>query len=159
MDSAALCRQSFRTRAIRADSFDTRARAFLRRLEPRFFLASALWALRLRRSRTSSDAGKGTEVHADEAGSWNDLHGAFAMKRVNHQEAYSADGAWLRRAEIGHHHHIAGVYLSRYAQEAAWRDDHRRVSNSGQFRAVVGLVAKNKPSVDFCGYWQRSRAA
>jgi ISXO2-like transposase domain len=61
---------------------------------------------------------KGTIVHADEAGAWNDLHGRYEMKRINHQEAYSLDGActnWaeeffsrMRRAEIGHHHHIAG---------------------------------------------------
>jgi hypothetical protein len=53
------------------------------------------------------------------------------MKRINHLEAYSADGACtnqaelffsrMRRAEIGHHHHIAGAYLLRYAQEASWR--------------------------------------
>ena len=64
---------------------------------------------------------------ADEASSWNDLHAAFPVKRINHQEAYSADGACtngaeeffsrLRRAEIGHHHHLAGAYLARYAQE------------------------------------------
>ncbi len=35
----------------------------------------------------------------------------------------------MRRGEIGHHHHIAGVYLARYAQESAWREDHRRVDN------------------------------
>jgi transposase-like protein len=66
---------------------------------------------------------KGTVVHADEAGAWNDLHSRFEMKRINHQEAYSLDGActnWaeeffsrMRRAEIGHHHHIAGDYLLR----------------------------------------------
>src|SRR6185437_3230282 len=61
---------------------------------------------------------KGTIVHADEAGSWDGLHDRFEMKRINHQEAYSFDGACtnqaeeyfsrLRRAEIGVHHHIAG---------------------------------------------------
>ena len=71
---------------------------------------------------------KGTVVNADEATSWDGLHGAFEMKRINHEEAYSLDGActnWaeeyfsrLRRAETGHHHHIAGAYLLRYAQEA-----------------------------------------
>jgi hypothetical protein len=60
------------------------------------------------------------------------------VKRINHQEAYSLDGActnWaeeffsrMRRAEIGHHHHIAGQYLLRYAQEASWREDNRRMS-------------------------------
>jgi len=61
----------------------------------------------------------------------------------------------MRRAEQGHHHHIAGVYLGRYAQESAWREDHRRVDNGGQVRGVVGLAMAARPSVDFCGYWQR----
>jgi hypothetical protein len=34
----------------------------------------------------------GTEVYADEAGAWNELHGGFAIHRINHQEAYSLDG-------------------------------------------------------------------
>ena len=76
---------------------------------------------------------KGTIVNADESANWNDLHGRFEMKRINHEEAYSLDGActnWaeeffsrMRRAEIGHHHHVAGNYLLRYAQEASWRED------------------------------------
>jgi hypothetical protein len=33
--------------------------------------------------------------------------------------------AGVRRAEAGHHHHVAGPYLLRYAQEASWREDHR----------------------------------
>jgi hypothetical protein len=35
----------------------------------------------------------GTVVNADEAPSWNDLHSRFEMKRINHQEAYSYNGA------------------------------------------------------------------
>ncbi len=110
----------------------------------------------------------GTEVHADEANSWNDLHGHYVMKRINHQLAYSMDGACtngaesffsrLRRAEVGHHHHIAGAYLARYAQESAWREGHRRDDNGLQVRGVVGLALKARPSVDFCGYWQRNAA-
>jgi hypothetical protein len=76
---------------------------------------------------------KGTTVHADESGAWDGLHERFEMKRINHQEASSFDGACtnqaeeyfsrLRRAEIGIHHHIAGAYLLRYAQESSWRED------------------------------------
>jgi transposase-like protein len=29
---------------------------------------------------------RGTQVHADESGAWNSLHGRFLMKRINHQE-------------------------------------------------------------------------
>ena len=63
--------------------------------------------------------------------------------------------SYLRRAEIGHHHHIAGAYLLRYAQEASWREDNRRVSNGEQTRTVAHLAMKSGPSVDFSGYWQR----
>jgi ISXO2-like transposase domain len=88
------------------------------------------------------------------------------MKRINHQEAYSLNDACtndaesffarMRRAEIGHHHHIAGPYLIRFAQEIAWREDHRKDPNGFQVDRVVALVMRNKPSVDFCGYWQRN---
>ena len=112
---------------------------------------------------------KGTVVHADESSAWNPLHAKFAMKRINHQEGYSVDEACtngaesyfsrMRRGELGHHHHIAGAYFARYAQEAAWREDHRRVANGDQVDDIVGLAMGLGPSVDFCGYWQRARAA
>jgi hypothetical protein len=124
--------------------------------------ADAVAAIRLR-------VAKGTVVHADESPAWNPLHAGFAMRRINHQEGYSIDSACtngaesyfsrLRRGERGHHHHIAGPYLVRYAQEAAWREDLRRVSNGEQVYGVVGLAMRCRPSVDFCGYWQRAQAA
>lgn len=111
----------------------------------------------------------GTVVNADEASSWDNLHTSFEMKRINHSEAYSLDGActnWaeeyfsrLRRAEAGHHHHISGPYLLRYAQEAAWREDSRRVANGEQVQRVVKLAMTNTRSAEFCGYWQRRKAA
>jgi hypothetical protein len=64
----------------------------------------------------------------------------------------------MRRAEIGHHHHVAGPYLVRYAQEAAWREDHRRMDNRRHVLAVMGLAMANRPSVDWSGYWQRHLA-
>jgi len=118
-------------------------------------------ALNFVRSRIA----KGTVINADESPAWNDLHARFEMKRINHEEAYSLDGActnWaeeffsrMRRAEIGHHHHIAGAYLLRYAQEASWREDNRRMSNGDQTRRITGIAMTQRPSVDFSGYWQR----
>ena len=106
---------------------------------------------------------KGTVVHADEAGSWDNLHERFEVKRINHQEAYSLDGAYwaeeyfsrLRRAEVGIHRHIAGAYLLRYAQKSSWREDNRRVPNGDQVSRVAALAMKRGKSVDFTGYWQR----
>lgn len=108
-----------------------------------------------------------THLYADEAASWDDLHARFALERINHEEAYSipeqqiytnnAESFFsrMRRAEIGHHHHVAGPYLIRFAQEAAWREDHRRDPNGSQVDRIVALAMKHKPSVDFAGYWQR----
>jgi hypothetical protein len=42
---------------------------------------------------------KGAVVHADESGAWNDLHRRYEMKRINHQETYSLDGACTNWAE------------------------------------------------------------
>jgi transposase-like protein len=108
---------------------------------------------------------KGTIVNADEAASWDGLNARFEMKRINHSECYSDGEACtnqaesyfsrIRRGEIGHHHHISGAYLLRYAQESAWREDQRRVDNGAQVRRVTQLALTNKPSVDFSGYYQR----
>jgi ISXO2-like transposase domain len=116
----------------------------------------------------SSHVAKGTKLVADEAPSWNSLHSRFEVSRIDHSQAYSLDGVYsnnaesffsrMRRAELGHHHHVAGPYLVRYAQESAWREDNRRVSNGDQTRNTVALALSSKPSVDFCGYWQRHKA-
>ncbi len=111
-----------------------------------------------------------SKIVVDEASSWNALHAGFDVARIDHGKLYS-DGSGvytngaeeffsrMRRAEIGHHHHIAGRYLVRYAQESAWREDHRRVANGQQVKAVAGLAMMAPTSVDWCGYWQRAQKA
>jgi transposase-like protein len=112
----------------------------------------------------------GTKVIADEAPSWNALHGRFEVARIDHGQVYSTEGgiytngaegffSRMRRAESGHHHHIAGPYLIRYAQESAWREDHRRVDNGTQVKAVATLAMAAPVSGDWCGYWQRAMRA
>lgn len=107
-------------------------------------------------------------VHADEASHWDALSARFMTKRINHSEAYSFDDACtnqaesffsrLRRAEIGTHHHVAGKYLSAYANEMAWRENYRRMSNGDQFMAIVGAALDHPVSRQWKGYWQRRAA-
>lgn len=59
--------------------------------------------------------------------------------------------------EIGHHHHIAGAYLLRYAQEAMWREDNRRVSNGAQVDRLTKLALTTKASVGFHGLLATTR--
>jgi transposase-like protein len=110
----------------------------------------------------------GVTVHADEASHWDRLHARYLTKRINHSEAYSADGACtnmaesffsrIRRAEVGIHHHIAGPYLAAYAAEMAWREDNRRVSNGEQYLAATGAALAHPVSRQWKGYWQRAVA-
>ncbi|BGE86810.1 IS1595 family transposase [Methylosinus trichosporium] len=107
----------------------------------------------------------GATVHADEALHWDRLHALYLTKRINHEHSYSEDGACtnqaesffsrLRRAEIGTHHHIAGRYLSAYAREMAWREDHRRVSNGEQYLMMASAALAHPVSRQWKGYWQR----
>lgn len=109
-----------------------------------------------------------TTLYADEAAAWNALHARYELHRINHQESYSlkdeaqthtnnVEGFFsrMRRGEIGHHHHVAGPYLIRFAQEYAWRETNKRVSNGDQTDKVVTLAMRSPKSAVFCGYWQR----
>jgi len=108
---------------------------------------------------------EGVTIHADEASHWDRLAAHFPIKRINHQKAYSLNGACtnqaesffsrMRRAETGIHHHIAGRYLQAYATEMAWREDARRQSNGNQFAMLVSAAAIAPKSQTWSGYWQR----
>lgn len=107
----------------------------------------------------------GSTVYADEATHWDALHARFLTKRINHSEAYSDGEACtnqaesffsrLRRAEIGIHHHVAGPYLSAYANEMAWRENNRRVSNGEQYLMTTSAALTHPVSRQWKGYWQR----
>jgi hypothetical protein len=111
----------------------------------------------------------GTVMHADESKAWERLHASYETRRVNHSVAYSQDGvdtnqaesffSRMRRAEFGIHHRIAGRCLAQYANEMAWREDHRRVSNGDQFATVAALAMGHPVSREWSRYWQRNQAA
>ena len=46
-------------------------------------------------------------------------------------------------------------YLSAYASEMAWREDHRRVSNGVQYLAITSAALAHPVSRQWKGYWQR----
>jgi transposase-like protein len=105
-------------------------------------------------------------IHADEGTGWDALHAGWDTKRVNHSVRFYDEGVCtnqaesyfsrLRRMETGTHHHIAGPYLNQYANEASWREDHRRVANGAQAGIVGALAMASKPSRRFAVYWQRA---
>ncbi|MDX2201714.1 MAG: IS1595 family transposase [Hyphomicrobiaceae bacterium] len=109
----------------------------------------------------------GSTVHADEAAHWDTLHARFPTKRINHQIAYSLDGACTNQAESflarlrkmidGQHHHVSPQYLYQYANHAAWMEDHRRVDNGSLATMTLDLALSHKVSRNWKGYWQRHK--
>jgi transposase-like protein len=111
----------------------------------------------------------GSTVHADEAGGWNILHASYPMKRVNHSvEFKSEDGGCtnqaesyfsrLRRSEFGIHHRISGGLLQAYADECAWRENHRRQANGTHWNLITAAALAHGKSERWAGYWHRKAA-
>ncbi|WP_411816767.1 IS1595 family transposase [Hyphococcus sp. DH-69] len=108
----------------------------------------------------------GAEIHADEASHWDTLNAFFPVNRINHSEAYSANGictnqvesyfSRLRRMVSGQHHHVSPQYLHQYAAHAAWLEDHRRESNGALAGRIVRNAMTAPVSRQWKGYWQRS---
>ena len=95
------------------------------------------------------------------------LHDRFpAVGRINHSEAYSTEEAntnqaesyfsRLRRMVDGQHHHVSARYLYQYAAEAAWKEDHRSLSNGDAFRHTVALAMAAPVSRQWKGFSERN---
>ncbi len=107
----------------------------------------------------------GSLILADEAASWDVLHGWYTAKRINHSLAFSDDGACTNQAESffsrlrrmvgGQHHKVSGQYLHQYAAHAAWLEDHRREDNGALAHRALGLSLNHPVSRQWKGYWQR----
>lgn len=115
----------------------------------------------------NANISKNALVHADEHPAYDVLHSQFAMQRINHSVCYS-DGesctnqaeSWfsrLRRAEIGQFHRMGGKHLLAYAQEMAFRDNHRRKDNGTVMNMLLGLCLNAPQSHVWNGYWQGNK--
>ena len=105
-------------------------------------------------------------IHVDGSKGWNGLARDFKVARVEHNEAYSQDGvhtnwaesyfAMLRKMHYGTHHQISARYLDTYANELAWRQDHRAMKESEKVRLLLTHCLSAPPSAKWRGYWQQS---
>jgi transposase-like protein len=111
---------------------------------------------------------KGTVIYADEASAYDALHAHYDTRRVNHQVEYCSDtGAnsnqaesffsRFRRMQYGQVHKFGNQYLDNYANEAAYREDNRRMSNGVMFLDIMDKCVGTRVSRDFCGYWQGNK--
>ena len=110
----------------------------------------------------------GSQIHADEHNGYDHFHGHYDMQRVNHGIEYSgvygennnqaeSYNSRFRRMQYGQCHKIGNLYLSNYANEIAYREDTRRMSNGAIFNDILTKCIMSPVSNEFCGYWQGNK--
>ncbi|MCP4026879.1 MAG: transposase [Sphingomonas sp.] len=103
-------------------------------------------------------------LQADYGNQWEPLHLHFDVKRINHSEFFSKDGACTNQAESFFsrmrsgehvHKHISGAHISRYAMELGWKEQYSRTPNGTQVAMILATGGRTKPSGTFRGYWRK----
>lgn len=109
---------------------------------------------------------KSAKIRVDDGSHWIQLTGYFPdVKSVNHKsDGYSVNGIhtnWvesfngrIRRGIKGVHSRITGSHLQNYADEFAWREDQRRISNGMQFAILTKASARQPKSTKWRHYWR-----
>ena len=111
---------------------------------------------------------KGSVICTDESVGYDGLHAKFDTRRVNHSIEYRSDAgvtnnmaesyfSRFRRMQYGQCHKFGNLYLANYANEAAYREDTRRMSNGDIFDDISEKCATTPTSRDWCGYWQGNK--
>ena len=107
-------------------------------------------------------------ICADESPAYDTLHAKFDTRRVNHAKEYRSDDgitnnlaesyfSRFRRMQYGQMHKFGNLYLANYANEAAYREDTRRLPNGEIFKDILTKCAKTRTNRDWCGYWQGNK--
>ena len=63
----------------------------------------------------------------------------------------------FRRMQYGQMHKFGNLYLANYANEAAYREDTRRMANGEIFKDILTKCAKTRTNRDWFGYWQGNK--
>ncbi len=111
---------------------------------------------------------KGSVICADESNAYDALHAKYETRRVNHSIEYRSDDGTtnnlaesylsrFRRMQYGQTHKFGNLYLANYANEAAYREDTRRLPNGEIFNDIMKKCARTVTNRDWCGYWQGNK--
>jgi hypothetical protein len=131
------------------------------------YKTSFVLAHKMREAMQRPNLGLGGIVQVDGSRGWNGLANVYEVARVEHNDVYSRDGvntnwaesyfAILRKIHYGTHHQISARHLAAYANELAWRQDHRRMDESDKVALLLMLCLNAPQSQKWRGYWQQRR--
>jgi len=110
---------------------------------------------------------KNATIHVDGSPAYDDLEAWFDMRVGDHSKAYVGENgecsnqaesyfSRFRRLEYGQCHHISPLYLSNYANEIAYKEDNRRLSNKTLMIDVATKCMETPTHNEWTGYWQKN---
>lgn len=110
---------------------------------------------------------KGTTVQTDESYAYHVLMPFYNLCTVNHKNEYRSDKgitnnqaesyfSRFKRMYFGQVHKMSNLYLLGYANESAYREDHRREPNGWLFQDILRKCLTTTNRLNYwCQYWQR----
>lgn len=108
---------------------------------------------------------RGSTIHSDGAVGYENLEAYYNSIQGNHSIAYvGEDGecsnqaesffSRFRRLQYGQCHKLSVKYLASYANEIAYREDNRRVSNKTMMLDIAKKSINTPTHGEWTGYWQ-----
>jgi hypothetical protein len=111
---------------------------------------------------------KNSTIHSDGAFGYDQLEAWYESIKGDHSIAYVGDNgessnqaesffSRFRRLQYGQCHKIGNLYLSNYANEIAYREDNRRVSNGAMMFDIARKSINTPTHNEWTGYWQGNK--
>lgn len=113
---------------------------------------------------------KGSIIHSDGAVGYDNLEAWYESIQGNHSIAYVGENgecsnqaesffSRFRKLQYGQCHKISVKYLASYANEIAYREDNRRVSNKTMMLDIASKSINTPTHNEWVGYWQGNHKA
>ncbi len=107
-------------------------------------------------------------IHSDGAIGYDNLAAWFESIKGDHSKSYVGENgecsnqaesyfSRFRRLQYGQCHKISNLYLSNYANEIAYREDNRRVSNGSMMFDIAKKSINTPTHSEWTGYWQGNK--
>lgn len=114
---------------------------------------------------TNNCVQKGSTIHSDGANGYDNLEAFYESIQGDHSKAYVGENgecsnqaesffSRFRRLQYGQCHKLSVKYLASYANEVAYREDNRRVSNGAMMIDIARKSINTPTHNEWCGYWQ-----
>lgn len=108
---------------------------------------------------------RNSTIHSDGANGYDNLEAFYNSIQGDHSEAYVGDNgecsnqaesffSRFRRLQYGQCHKLSNKYLNSYANEIAYREDNRRVSNGAMMFDIAKKSINTPTHSEWTGYWQ-----